>query len=158
MRRRTTPTGPLAVATLAAALAGVAHARPSEPHRVAVLRGLDKVTARVSTLEAPVDRPTRFGTLLVTPRACLVAPPIDPPERAAFLEVREAGEVRGAGAAGEGGPLLFSGWMFASSPGLSALEHPIYDVWLLDCREPEAAAGGGAAGGSGSTSRGRTGP
>lgn len=115
------------------ALAGTAAARPSEPHRVAVLRGLDKVTARVSTLEAPVDRATRFGTLLVTPRACLVAPPIDPPERAAFLEVREAGPTGG------GGPPLFSGWMFASSPGLSALEHPIYDVWLLDCREPVAA-------------------
>lgn len=108
--------------------------RPSEPHRVAVLRGLDKVTARVSTLEAPVGGDTRFGTLVVTPRACLVAPPIDPPERAAFLEIREAG--RNGGSARP----LFSGWMFASSPGLSALEHPIYDLWLLDCREPEAAA------------------
>lgn len=125
----------LSLALLAAA--GSALARPSEPHRVAVLRGLDKVTARVSTLEAPVDQPTRFGTLLVTPRTCLVAPPIEPPERAAFLEVREAG----AASASEGGPLLFSGWMFASSPGLSALEHPIYDVWLLDCREPIAGAG-----------------
>lgn len=121
-----------ALALLAAATP--AWARPSEPHRVAVLRGLDKVTARVSTLEAPVGVETRFGTLVVTPRACLAAPPIDPPERAAFLEVREAGP-RDTGR----DALLFSGWMFASSPGLSALEHPIYDLWLLDCREPEGA-------------------
>lgn len=107
--------------------------RPSEPHRVAVLRGLDKVTARVRTLEAPVGGETRFGTLVVTPRACLVAPPIEPPERAAFLEIREEGRNRDAARP------VFSGWMFASSPGLSALEHPIYDLWLLDCREPETA-------------------
>lgn len=133
-------------ALLAASIPAGAAARPSEPHRVAVLRALDKVTARVSTLEAPVDRETRFGTLLVTPRACLVAPPIEPPERAAFLEVREprGGEVREPGPGGGEPALLFSGWMFASSPGLSALEHPIYDLWLLDCREP---AGGGPAAG-----------
>jgi len=121
----------LALALLLAG--GPVTGRPSEPHRVAVLRGLDKVTARVTTLEAPVGGETRFGTLVVTPRACLVAPPIDPPERAAFLEIREAGR--------DGGSVrpIFSGWMFASSPGLSALEHPIYDLWLLDCREPEAA-------------------
>ncbi len=117
------------VATLLVSPA-VALASPSEPHRVAVLRGLDKVTARVRTLEAPVGEETRFGTLAITPRSCLVAPPIEPPERAAFLEIRE--ERPGA----QRGRLIFSGWMFASSPGLSALEHPIYDVWLLDCREP----------------------
>lgn len=126
---------PVSAATLlvlALALAPqAAPARPSEPHRIALLRALDKVTARVTTLAAPVDRPTRFGTLVVTPRACLVAPPIEPPERAAFLEIRDESPRGGDG-------LLFSGWMFASSPGLSALEHPIYDLWLLDCREPEA--------------------
>lgn len=127
-------TGPLALALLLLLLVagGPAAGRPSEPHRIAVLRALDKVTARVSTLEAPVDAETRFGTLVITPRACLVAPPIDPPERAAFLEIRDRGP------RGEGRGLLFSGWMFASSPGLSALEHPIYDLWLLDCREPAA--------------------
>jgi hypothetical protein len=132
-------TGPLALALLLLLLVagGPAAGRPSEPHRIAVLRALDKVTARVSTLEAPIDAETRFGTLVVTPRVCLVAPPIDPPERAAFLEIREE-RPRG----GEG-RLLFSGWMFASSPGLSALEHPIYDLWLLDCREPQAAPSAG---------------
>ncbi|MDW8342561.1 MAG: DUF2155 domain-containing protein [Geminicoccaceae bacterium] len=122
----------VASACVLALVASPALGRPSEPHRVAVLRALDKVTARVSTLEAPVDATTRFGTLLVTPRACLVAPPIDPPERAAFLEIREIDRRSGREL------LRFSGWMFASSPGLSALEHPIYDVWLLDCREPVA--------------------
>ncbi|MCS6778600.1 MAG: DUF2155 domain-containing protein [Geminicoccaceae bacterium] len=113
--------------------AATAWSRPSEPHRIAVLRTLDKVTARVGTIEAPIDTATRFGTLRVTPRACLVAPPIEPPERAAFLEIREQdGPQRGE-------VVRFQGWMFASSPGLSALEHPVYDVWLLDCREPLAA-------------------
>lgn len=113
--------------------AATASSRPSEPHRIAVLRTLDKVTARVATIEAPIDAATRFGTLRVIPRACLVAPPIEPPERAAFLEIREPDGPEG------GDVVRFRGWMFASSPGLSALEHPVYDVWLLDCREPLAA-------------------
>lgn len=121
-------------AGLLALFAASALARPSEPHGIAVLRALDKVTARVSLLEAPVGETTRFGTLLVTPRACLVAPPIDPPERAAFLEIRETDRRSGEQT------LLFSGWMFASSPGLSPLEHPIYDIWVLDCRKPLGSA------------------
>ncbi len=96
--------------------------------KVAVLQGLNKVTARVSALEAPVDRPVRFGTLELTVRACHKAPPEEPPESAVFLEIRDVKP-------GEAPVELFTGWMFASSPALSALEHPVYDIWVLDCRD-----------------------
>ena len=92
-----------------------------------VLQGLDKVTARVWTFDAPVGATVRFGTLEIQPRFCIRTPPEEPPEVKAFLEIHEArdGEKRSA---------LFSGWMFASSPALNALEHPVYDVWVLGCK------------------------
>ena len=94
----------------------------------ATLQGLDKITARVSAIEINVGETARFGSLLITLRACREAPPIEPPEAAAFLEIKEVkpGEQPGS---------VFSGWMFASSPALSALEHPIYDVWVTACRD-----------------------
>lgn len=116
------------------AAGGVGDALAGE--RVAVLQGLNKITARVSEIEAPIDEMVRFGTLEITVRTCYKAPPEEPPESAAFLEIvdEKPGEL----------PVdLFSGWMFASSPALSALEHPVYDIWVLDCRpaaEPEIPA------------------
>jgi hypothetical protein len=95
--------------------------------RAASLQGLDKVTARVSTFPIEVDRPVRFGTLEITLRACHKRPPEEPPESAAFLEIREH-------RFGEQPRPLFSGWMFASSPALNPLQHPVYDVWVLECR------------------------
>jgi len=98
----------------------------------AVLQGLDKITARISTFEAPVDQPARFGSLQITVRRCQKTPPEEPPESAAFLEIVDARpdspEVT-----------LFSGWMFASSPAVSALEHPVYDVWVIDCKSDQPA-------------------
>ncbi|MEX2650499.1 MAG: DUF2155 domain-containing protein [Alphaproteobacteria bacterium] len=97
---------------------------------VVVLQGLDKVTARVSTMAAPLDTEIDFGTLGIVARACHKAPPEEPPESTAFLEIFEY--------APDHPPRdLFIGWMFASSPGLSALEHPVYDVWVLDCRDDQ---------------------
>ena len=96
----------------------------------AVLQGLDKVTARVSEIEAPLHRLLRFGTLEIIVRACQKTPPEEPPESAAFIEIRDAKP-------GEATVALFTGWMFASSPALSALEHPVYDVWVLDCMVPD---------------------
>lgn len=104
------------------------------PGLVAVLQGLDKVTARISTIEAPLDEAVRFGTLEIVPRYCYKAPPEEPPESAVFLEIREVRP-------GEPAADLFIGWMFASSPALSALEHPVYDIWILDCRKAESSAG-----------------
>ena len=115
---------------LAAALAAAgASAASWIDEGVAVLQGLDKVTARVSTIEAPVGQSVQFGSLEVTVRACRARPPEEPPESAAFLEIREK-------KADEEPKLTFSGWMFASSPALSALEHPVYDLWVVDCKKP----------------------
>lgn len=94
---------------------------------VAVLQGLDKITARVSTFEIPVDRTATFGTFRITPRACRKRPPTETPESAVFLEIDEQKP-------DEEQARIFTGWMFASSPALNAVEHPVYDVWLLDCK------------------------
>ncbi len=93
----------------------------------AILQGLDKTTARVSTIEAPLDRPTRFGTLQIVARACHKKPPTETPESTAFLEIVD---IRPDSPAIP----VFTGWMFASSPAVSAMEHPVYDVWVVDCR------------------------
>ena len=98
---------------------------------VAVLQGLDKTTARASTLEAQLDQPVRFGTLVITARACVKKPPEEPPDTVAFLEIDEA---RPQGEQPADVRHVFSGWMFAESPSLSALEHPVYDVTVLDCK------------------------
>jgi hypothetical protein len=117
-------------AALAACLATPALAKSMD---VAVLQGLDKVTARVSTIEAPVGQVVRFGALEIIARTCDKRPPEEPPESAAFLDIWEVRP-------GEAAISLFRGWMFASSPALSAMEHPVYDVWVLDCGAAPAAA------------------
>jgi hypothetical protein len=98
----------------------------AESYEVTVLRALDKVTARISTIEAPVGQPVTFGTLRIVARTCEKRPPEEPPESAAFLHVEESrpNEVPVA---------VFRGWMFASSPAVSAMDHPVYDIWVLDC-------------------------
>ncbi len=106
---------------------------PALPDEGAVLQGLDKVTARISTFDAPLGFPIRFGTLEITVRACHKTPPEEPPESAAFLEVAEVRP-------DELTAPLFQGWMFASSPALSALEHPVYDVWVIDCMNASKSA------------------
>lgn len=98
-----------------------------QPQKTAILQGLDKVTARVSTFDAPLDQPTRFGALEITVRACQKRPPEEPPESSAFLEISEH-------RLGEAPRRLFSGWMFASSPALNPLQHGVYDVWVLGCK------------------------
>lgn len=90
------------------------------------LHGLDKVTGRTSTIFVPVDEPITFGALTITAKYCEKAPPEETPEVTAFLQIdarNNEGEIARA----------FSGWMFASSPAISALEHPVYDVWVIDC-------------------------
>ena len=121
-----------AAAALAATLTDSVGAAAAE-RSLAVLQALDKVVARTSELEAPLDRAVRFGTLRIVVRACHAAPPEEPPENAAFLEIDE---VDHAGRATR----LYTGWMFSSTPGLAALEHPVYDIWVLACTEasPEA--------------------
>lgn len=105
---------------------GTSHAASALEGAGVLLQGLDKVTARVTTIEAALDRPVRFGTLEIIARRCFKRPPEESPESAAFLDIREIRP-------GEAPQQLFVGWMFASSPALSALEHPVYDVWVKDC-------------------------
>jgi len=96
------------------------------PMDTVVLQGLDKITARVSTIKVPVGQTVTFGALQITARACDKHPPEEAPEAAAFLEVVEVEP-------DEKPVQRFTGWMFASSPALSALEHPVYDLVVLDC-------------------------
>jgi hypothetical protein len=101
----------------------------------AVFSGLDKITGRIISFDVAINETVRFGALEVTPRACYSRPPTEAPTTDGFIEVDELtlqGELK----------RIFSGWMFAASPGLNAVEHPIYDVWLTDCKgaQPPAVA------------------
>ncbi len=101
------------------------------PRKIAVLQGLDKITARISTFEAPIGEQVVFGSLEVIARTCRETPPEEPPESAAFLEIVDQ---RPDGPSVQ----VFSGWMFASSPAVSAMEHPVYDIWVKACRDESA--------------------
>lgn len=114
------------------------HANSMIDQKTVQLRALDKITARTVTFEADVGTTVKFGSLFIKAQACRKAPPIEPPESAAFLQIWEAHQSkekiheRSADLKQE---WVFSGWMFASSPALSYMDHPIYDVWVLDCLE-----------------------
>jgi hypothetical protein len=97
--------------------------------RTATIQALDKITARISTLRVPIDDPVDFGTLSVTVRRCAYHPPEETPEDAAYLEVVDNGHDRS-----KPSRPVFTGWMFASSPAVSAMEHPVYDLTLLSCK------------------------
>jgi hypothetical protein len=122
---------------LAALATPVASAAPIN-NPVAEFTGLDKITGRTITFDVLIDETVQFGALQVTPRVCHTRPPTEPAQTTAFVEIDEitlANKIQ----------RLFTGWMFAASPGLHAIEHPVYDVWLVDCKvqmgpEPEAPA------------------
>jgi hypothetical protein len=98
----------------------------------AVFAGLDKITGRTISFDAAIGETVQFGALQVTARVCYTRPPTEATNTDAFVEVDEVtlkGEIK----------RIFTGWMFAASPGLHAVEHPIYDVWLTDCASPETA-------------------
>jgi len=119
----------VALAGIALAAGAVASAGAADmiPEPTAQLQGLDKTTARVSQFDAAVGATVRFGNLSVVVRDCRRSPPEERPENAAFIEIYETRP-------GEAKERLFSGWMFSSSPALSALEHPVYDLNLLECK------------------------
>ncbi|MGB6537914.1 MAG: DUF2155 domain-containing protein [Xanthobacteraceae bacterium] len=91
--------------------------------------GLDKITGRTYTFDAAIGETVQFGALRVTPRACYTRPPTEATNTDAFVEVDEVTLKREI-------KRIFTGWMFASSPGLDAVDHPVYDVWLTDCSSP----------------------
>nr|WP_244314292.1 MULTISPECIES: DUF2155 domain-containing protein [unclassified Pannonibacter] len=95
---------------------------------VAVFSGLDKITGRITSFDVYIGETVQFGALQVTPRVCNTRPQTENPQTTSFVQVDEItlnNEVR----------RIYSGWMFAASPGLHAVEHPVYDVWLTDCRQ-----------------------
>ncbi len=95
-------------------------------HPRALFTGLDKITGRTIAFEAAAGETVQFGTLQITARACFTRPATEAPQTETFVEVDDVG-------AGKDYKRIFSGWMFAASPGLHGIEHPIYDVWLTDC-------------------------
>jgi hypothetical protein len=99
----------------------------------AVFSGLDKITGRIISFDVAVNETVQFGALQVTPRVCYSRPPTETPNTDGFVEVDEVtlqGEIK----------RIFTGWMFAASPGLHAVEHPIYDIWLTDCKGGQSPA------------------
>jgi hypothetical protein len=99
----------------------------------AVLQALDKVTARIQRLTVKVGETATFGTLGIQVLSCRKAPPEEPPQSAAFLMITDTKP-------GEAPKPVFKGWMFASSPALSAMDHPVYDIWVVDCASDATAS------------------
>ncbi len=138
----------LVAVSATACLLGAAHAATYVEKDRATLRALDKITGRATDIEVFVGEPVVFGSLKVELKACYQTPPEEVPESVAFLKVDStqavavetmgdavtAGDVK---TANEENPNLFTGWMFASTPGLSALEHPVYDIWVIRCTAPD---------------------
>jgi len=106
--------------------AGLANAEKIN-NTVAVFSGIDKITGRIITFDVYIDETVQFGALQVTPRVCYSRPPSEAPKTTSFIEVDEITLERKI-------RRIFTGWMFADSPGLNAVEHPIYDVWLVNCK------------------------
>jgi hypothetical protein len=94
---------------------------------VAVFSGLDKISGKISTFDVPIDHSVKFGALTITPRVCYSRTASENPQTTSFVQVDEMTLAKQT-------QRLFSGWMFASSPGLNGIEHPVYDVWLNDCK------------------------
>ncbi|HEY2835960.1 MAG TPA: DUF2155 domain-containing protein [Rhizomicrobium sp.] len=96
------------------------------PGTVLMLRGLDKITGRPTDISAPIGKPVQFATLTITARYCYSTPASETPETSAFLQIEDHRP-------DQGGKRVFSGWMYASSPGLNGMQHPLYDVWVINC-------------------------
>ena len=98
---------------------------------IAVFTGLDKITGVTTTFETKVGEAKQFGGLIVKADVCYSRSATEEPKTTSFVEVDEV-------QLDDSLKRIFSGWMFAQSPGLNAVEHPIYDVWLINCRDPAA--------------------
>jgi hypothetical protein len=126
------------IASVLAALSPQAARAEKIPNQIAVFAALDKITAHIQPLEIPLGKTVKFGALKITPRVCYTRPPTEEPITSSFVEVEEIQldktEKR-----------IFTGWMFAQNPGVHAVEHPIFDVWLTNCK---TASGGKAEGNS----------
>jgi hypothetical protein len=118
---------PLALLLAALALATPAAAE-TIANPIAAFSGLDKITGRITSFDVYIDETVQFGALQLTPRACYTRPPTETQRTSVFLEVDQV-SLKG------GTQRVFTGWMFADSPALNAIDHPVYDIWLVDCRQ-----------------------
>lgn len=116
----------LAVAAIGASIATSAYADKIS-HPTAVFSGLDKITGRIISFEVATNETVQFGSLQITERACYTRPATETPQTVTFAQVDEIDAKKQY-------KRIFSGWMFAASPGLNGIEHPVYDVWLTDCK------------------------
>ena len=95
---------------------------------IASFSGLDKITGRITNFDVYIDETVQFGALQITPRVCYTRPPTETQRTSVFLEVDQV-SLKG------GTQRIFTGWMFADSPALNAIDHPVYDIWLVDCKQ-----------------------
>jgi hypothetical protein len=106
---------------------------PPQGGTVLMMRGLDKITGRPTSITAPIGKKVTFATLTITARFCYSTPASETPETTAFVQIEDHRPDQTA-------RTIFSGWMYGSSPGLNAVEHPLYDVWVISCNNAPAAA------------------
>ncbi len=130
LRPRSARSGAAAFCLLAAVMPLEAGAQQIT-NPIAVFAGLDKITGITTTFEIPIGEQRQFGGLIVKPNVCYTRPLTEEPKTSSFVEVDQV-------MVDNSRKRLFSGWMFAESPGLSGVEHAIYDVWLTGCRDPNA--------------------
>ena len=119
--------GVLLTGAAAAVLAAGPAAADRIKHPTAIFSGLDKITGRIISFEVATDETVQFGSLQITERACYTRPSTEAPQTITFVQVDEVDAKKQY-------KRIFSGWMFAASPGLNGIEHPVYDIWLTDCR------------------------
>ncbi len=117
----------LTLALAAAALTVSPAAADKIEHPIAVFDGLDKITGRILTFEVGIGESAQYGTLVVTPRVCYSRPATEAPQTDVFAGIDEVNTDKTS-------KRIFTGWMFADSPGLNGVEHPIYDIWLVNCK------------------------
>jgi hypothetical protein len=115
------------VLTFALAAPGVVRAE-TIANPVAQFTGLDKITGRITQFDIYVDETVQYGALQITPRACYKRPPTETQRTSVFLEVDQV-SLQGSVTR------IFTGWMFADSPALNAIDHAVYDIWLVDCKQ-----------------------
>ncbi|MGN6682448.1 MAG: DUF2155 domain-containing protein, partial [Devosia sp.] len=124
---RLTPVRGLLALLLVAGLASPAAAATiSNP--VASFSGLDKITGRITNFDVYINETVQFGALQITPRVCYTRPPTETQRTSVFVEVDQV-SLKG------GTERIFTGWMFAESPALNPIDHPVYDIWLVDCKQ-----------------------
>src|SRR5690606_31962765 len=140
-RRQRAARGRVAGCVLLAPFLLLAASKPASSERleneVAVFAALDKVTAQIDKLEVGLNETKQFGSLKITPRVCYSRPPTETPKTTTFVEIDEV-QLNGTE------KRIFTGWMFAESPGLHPLEHPVFDVWLTGCKKPTTSVSQGS--------------